>query len=219
MAVTIRDARNGEDLTVPIGGDGLRYILRRDIGDASDLPVFPRLLYSIDRGDPLLLRWFVQRRFILGGHLMAAGMDAASGVSPTRLARIEAEASVSPFGSVSNFPAPADAAGTVVPDLGEAFRAPIASPVRTLFLSGSLDWNTPPFQAEEVRWGFPNSSHIIVRNAGHEQILPHPDVLGAIGRFLSGEDLDDVTAAWPPLQFVPIEGYDPRRTHPSVPRG
>jgi hypothetical protein len=104
-------------------------------------------------------------------------------------------------------------------DLGDTFRSPIVSPVRTLFLSGTLDWNTPPFQAEEVRWGFPNSSHIIVRNAGHEQVLPHPDVLGAIARFLSGADVDDVTAGWPPLRFVPIEGYDPARTHPSVPRG
>jgi hypothetical protein len=67
--------------------------------------------------------------------------------------------------------------------------------------------------------GVPNSTHIIVRNAGHEQVLPHPDVLGAIARFLSGADVDDVTAGWPPLRFVPIEGYDPARTHPSVPRG
>jgi hypothetical protein len=106
-----------------------------------------------------------------------------------------------------------------MPDLGDTFRSPIVSPVRTLFLSGTLDWNTPPFQAEEVRWGFPNSTHIIVKNAGHEQILPHPDVLGAIARFLSGADVGDVTAGWPPLRFVPIEGYDPARTHPSVPRG
>jgi len=218
MLVTIPDPRTRTPLELPIGGDGLRYILRRDIGDASDLPVFPRLLYSIDRGDPTLLRWFVQRRYQLGAHVMSTVMDAASGVSPERLAAIEAEAARSPFRNASNFPMPEDAAGMQAPDLGPGFRAPIVSGVRTLFVSGTLDWNTPPFQAEEVRWGFPNSSHIIVKNAGHEQTLPHPAVQRALGLFLSGQSVDEITAAWPPLRFVPIEGYDPGRTHPSVPR-
>ncbi len=218
MVVTIADPRTRAPIQVPVGGDGLRYILRRDIGDASDLPVFPRLLHSIDRGDPTLLRWFVQRRFQLGVHAMSSVMDAASGVPPGRLALITAEAESSRFRGVANFPYPDDAAGMNPPDLGAEFRSPIVSSVRTLFLSGTLDWNTPPFQAEEVRWGFPNASHIVVRNAGHEQVLTHPAIGPAILRFLRGDNVDEVTAAWPPLRFVPLEGYDPARTHPSVPR-
>jgi pimeloyl-ACP methyl ester carboxylesterase len=218
MVVTVRDARNNSEVRLPIGADGLRYILARDIGDANDLPVFPRLLYTIDKGDPAMLAWFVQKRYTLGAQVMSVVMDAASGVSPTRRAQIDAEASTSPFGTISNFPFPEIADGLDVPDLGEEFRSPLVSNVRALFLSGTLDWNTPPFQAEEVRWGFPHSSHIVVKNAGHEQILPHPDVQRAILRFLRGESVDDVTAAWPPLRFVPIEGSDPARTHPSVPR-
>src|SRR5689334_25089176 len=31
---------------------GLKLILRIDLGDATDLPVYPRLLWSIDHGDP-----------------------------------------------------------------------------------------------------------------------------------------------------------------------
>jgi pimeloyl-ACP methyl ester carboxylesterase len=217
MTVAIRDVRNGEPLDISVGADALRYILRRDIGDASDLPVFPRLLYSIDRGDPTLLGWFVQKRYQLGAHVMSTVMDLASGVSPQRRAMIEAQAARSPFGNISNF-LMGDVAGDLeVPDLGPEFRAPIVSNVRTLFLSGTLDWNAPPFQAEEVRWGFPNSSHIIVRNAGHEQVLPHPKVGRAIFAFLRGDDVDDVTAAWPTRRFVPLEGYHPNVTHPSVP--
>jgi pimeloyl-ACP methyl ester carboxylesterase len=218
MVVTIPDPRTGANLRLPIGADGLRFILLRDIGDASDLPVFPRLLYTIDKGDPTMLAWFVQKRYVLGTNVMTVVMDQASGVSPLRRSRIDAEARVSPFGDVMNFAIPAMAAGLDIPDLGEEFRSPIVSNVRTLFLSGTLDWNTPPFQAEEVRWGFPNSSHIIVKNAGHEQVIPHPDVRRAIVAFLKGESVDGVTAAWPPLRFVPIEGYDAARTHPSVPR-
>ncbi len=217
MMVTIRGAR-GDSLRIPVGGDGLRYFLRRDIGDASDLPVFPRLLYSIDQGDPTLLQWFTQRRFGAGSHVMSAVMDAASGVSALRRAQIEAESAASPFRTIANFPYPDDATGMDAPDLGDGYRSPVVSNVRTLFLSGTLDFNTPPFQAEEVRWGFSDSHHIIVGNAGHEQVLTHPAVRAAIVRFLKGEAVHDVTAAWSPLRFVPLTGHDPERTHPSVRR-
>ena len=38
-----------------------------------------------------------------------------------------------------------------------------------LFISGTLDSNTPPYQAEEMRWSMPRSMHVIVQNAGHER--------------------------------------------------
>jgi pimeloyl-ACP methyl ester carboxylesterase len=104
-----------------------------------------------------------------------------------------------------------------VPDLGDDFRSPLVSDVRALLLSGTLDWNTPPFQAEQLRWGMPNATHLVVRNAGHEQVTTHPEIAGAIRRFLRGEDVSDVDASWPDLQWVPLEGYDPERSHPSVP--
>ena len=145
-------------------------------------------------------------------------MDGASGASPGRWERINAEARTALFGNVMNFPYPHidDVYGT--PDLGENFRAPIVSDVRTLFLTGTLDWNTPPYQAEQVRWGFVNARHIIVENAGHEQVLPQPEIQRAIERFLRGEEVRDVHLALPPLRFVPIDGHDPAVTHPSVPR-
>jgi pimeloyl-ACP methyl ester carboxylesterase len=216
MVVSVQSG--GATIQLPIGSAGLAFMLRRDIGDASDLPVLPRLIYSIDQGDPSLLTWFVQKRYQLGAHVMSCVMVAASGASPSRLAQIEAESATSRFGAVGNFPWPDDVRSIDVPDLGAAFRSPLVSSVRTLLLSGTLDYNTPPFQAEEVRWGLPNSWHVIVRNAGHEQILPHPAVGPAIVRFLRGEDVGDVTAAYPPLRFVPLTGHDPARTHPSVPR-
>ena len=73
-----------------------------------------------------------------------------------------------------------------MPPLPESFRAPIISTLPTLFISGSLDSNTPPYQAEEVRWGFPNSVHVIVENAGHESTLPLPEVQKADGGFSEG---------------------------------
>ncbi len=218
MLVSVRDPKGGGPLQIPIGADGLLFLLRRDIGDASDLPVFPRLLYSIDQGDSRMLEWFARKRFRFGANAMSTIMDAASGASSERLRRIREEASQSRFGNVMNHPYPQIAELWSAPDLGDDYRAPIASPVRTLFLSGTLDWNTPPFQAEEVRWGFPNSSHIIVRNAGHEQVLGHRNVQRAILDFLSGKNVDDATASFPAMRFVPLDGYHPGNTHASVPR-
>lgn len=218
MLVTVIDRATGEPIEIPIGGAGLRFFLRLDIGDASDLPVFPRLLYSIDQGDSRLLEWFARKRFGAGSNGMSAVMDAASGATANRLARIRQEEGEGNFGRVVNFPYPDVGEIWGAPDLGDDYRSPIVSPVRTLFLTGTLDFNSPPYQAEEVRWGFPNSSHIIVKNAGHEQIIQHPEVQRAIIAFLRGENVDDRTAAFPPLRFVPLEGHDPEVTHPSVPR-
>ena len=105
-----------------------------------------------------------------------------------------------------------------VEDLGREYRAPLVSDVRTLLLSGSLDWNTPPYQAERLRWGMPNATHISVENAGHEQVLPQPKIQQAIFRFLRGEDVSDVHVSLPPLRFVPLDGFDAEVGHPSVER-
>ena len=202
-------------MKIQVGPYALNMVLRIDIGDASDLPVFPRLLYSIDQGDYSLLKWFIQKRInlVYGIQGMAATMDAASGASPSRLARIEEEKQESMFKDVVNLRLDLN---WPAPDLGNDFRSPLISTTRTLFMSGTLDFNTPPYQAEKVRWGFSNSSHIIVNNAGHEQILPHPDAVPAIIRFLKGENVNDVTLSHPPLKFIPVRGDAGKLWHPSM---
>ncbi|MFQ5529740.1 MAG: alpha/beta hydrolase, partial [Gemmatimonadota bacterium] len=220
MVVQLENPENGQKFDVAVGRHFLDFIIRRDIGDARDIPVFPRLLYSIDQGDSSVLRWFVQRRagIIIAVNGMSAVMDAASGASPGRLALIAEQADGGLFGNAANFPMPLWNTAWEAPDLGEDHRSPLVSDARTLLLSGTLDWNTPPFQAEQLRWGLTNATHIIVENAGHEQVLPHPDVWAAVAAFLRGEDVSDVRASHPPLTWVPLEGYDPERWHPSVPR-
>lgn len=208
IVVTIDDENSGKSIEVPVGKFGLQAIMRFDIGDASDLPSFPKLLYTIDQGDTSELEWYVQKRYNMfskGVNVLTWVMDGASGASPERWARIHAEAKQSAFGNVMNFPYPQIKEVYGVPDLDDEFRAPLISNVRTLFLSGTLDWNTPPHQAEEVRWGFSNSTHLIVENAGHEQIIPQPEIRKAILDFLQGKDVYDVKVVLPPLKFVAIE--------------
>lgn len=217
VELTVRSPLTRKPMKLKVGAFGLNLLLRFDIGDASDIPVFPRLLYTINQGDYSLLQWFLQKRVGMGVFYgiqgMATTMDKASGVSPERMALIQAQKKTSLFGEVvssdldSSWPAP---------DLGASFRAPLSTDVRTLFLSGTLDFNTPPHQAEEVRWGFANSSHVIVDYAGHEQILPHPKALETILRFLKGENVDDVAMAYPKLQFIPVKGTPGKIKHPSI---
>ncbi len=106
MEVELRGGDNPRP--VAVGAWGLNFILRFDIGDASDLPVFPRLLYSIDRGDPSVLTWFVRRRapIFSGVNLMPTLTDGASGASPERWAMIRAQAQHSMFGDVMVMPWP-----------------------------------------------------------------------------------------------------------------
>lgn len=219
MVVQVPDPSGKGTFPVPIGPFGLRFILRVDIGDATDLVVFPRLLWSIDQGDASVLTWFVQKR--AGGafsvHGMSAAMDEASGATRGRLALIAEQAKTSRFADVVNFPTPGPAAVWGIPDLGDAFRAPLVSSIRTLLVSGELDFNTPPQQAEALRWGMTNATHLIVPNAGHEQTFFQNDAgLPVVVDFLAGKEVGDRKITYPPLEFVPLEGKS--GAHPSVSR-
>ena len=217
MVVTI--PMGPDTLRVPIGAFGLRYMMRFDMGDATDLVVFPRLLWSIDHGDPSVLAWFVRKRArgALGINGMSSVMDAASGTTPGRQALIAFEAKTSRFADVVNFPYPAVDQALNAPDLGDEFRSPLVSGARTLLLSGDLDFNTPPYQAEELRWGMTNTTHLIVEHAGHEQTFWQNDTAAPVViDFLAGKDVRDRKITYPPLRFVPLEGLDPEVTHPSV---
>ena len=218
MQIKVKSPLTGKPMKVTVTPFVLNMIIRIDIGDASDIPVFPRLLYSIDQGDESMIKWFVQKRIRIafGVQGMAATMDPASGATAARKQRIEAEKKTGLFKDMVNFNIGFDWPS---PDLGDEFRAPLLSDVRTLFMSGTLDFNTPPFQAEEVRWGFSNSSHIIVTNAGHEQILAHPKAPAAVIRFLKGEDVNDVALSYPKLRFIPVKGNTNKDLwHPSMGR-
>ena len=181
--------------------------------------MFPRLLWSIDQGDPSVLTWFIAKRGAIALYApgMTYAMDSASGLSPGRRAMIESQ-SASRFAEVVNFPYPDIVEAWGVPDLGDEFRAPLVSSVRTLFLSGELDWNTPPYQAEEIKWGFANAVHLVVSNAGHEQIwFQNEETTAIMVDFLAGDDVRNRRPTYRPLRFLPLDGNDPEVRHPSVP--
>ena len=175
-----------------IGKEGFQYLLRRDIGDTNDTRNVIRMIRDTARDDYAMLSAFAARRygeFGSGVGLMGFAMDCASGTSAERVARIKREIPDSLLGVMTNYPFPEICDALKIPALPESFRAPLFSALPALFISGSLDSNTPPYQAEEVRWGFPNSAHVIVENAGHESTLTLPETGKLMVDFLRGEDV------------------------------
>ena len=207
ITLTINDQKTRKPIEVKIGKFGLQLILMRDLGDTNDLPFFPAMIYTIDKGDYSMLKRLVERRFNeygAGVSLMTFMMDAASGATKQRDVQIAREAQTAMLGNVMNFPFPEIGEVLGNPDLGDKFRSPINTSVPTLFISGSLDNNTPPFQADEVRRTFKRSTHLIVENAGHESMLTETSVQQVIADYLLGQDVSKTKLALPPLKFRPI---------------
>jgi pimeloyl-ACP methyl ester carboxylesterase len=206
VTLPITAAATNEKLNVIVGKFALQLIIEQDLGDTNDLPVFPALFYSMDKGDYSILQRFVEKRFTrrTGLPILKDVMDLASGTTRERQERIRREAKRTLLGNVMNFPYPDIGEAYGHPDLGDQFRSPVRTNVPTLFISGTLDANTPPSQAEEVRKGFARSVHLIVENAGHESMLPDQLVQRTILDFFRGRDVKHVKVSLPALRFSPI---------------
>lgn len=177
---------------ITVGAEGLQYLIRRDIGDTNDTANLIKLVRDASRGDYGMLARYAGRRFSefgRGAALMGTAMDCASGTSPERMAAINRGIRTGVLGRMTNFPFPDICELLKLPALPDGFRAPVMSTLPALFISGTLDSNTPPYQAEEVRWGFPDSTHVIVENAGHESTLVLPEIQSLIVEFLKGGDV------------------------------
>lgn len=206
--VTITDRRGNKQVEVPVSDYGLRYLIMRDLGDTNDLPIFPAWFVTMDRGDYSILKGFVERRYNQFGQGIPVGtllVDGASGATKARRSQIAKEAPMSIMGDMVNFfqfevPGVTDAGI----DLGDEYRSPLRTNVPTLFVSGDMDNNTPPFQADEIRRTFKTSTHIVIRNSGHESTLTQPEVQQIMVDYLNGRDVSQAKFSLPPLKFRPI---------------
>lgn len=210
--VTVTDQKTKQQVEVKVGKFGLQMLMLRDLGDANDLPIFPAWIVTMERGDYSILKRFVERRYNEYGQgisVMTLVMDYASGATKSRFAQIARETPGSLFGEGLNFPFPGIGAVLGKVDLGDAFRGPLKTAVPTLFISGVLDNNTQPFQADEVRRPFKQSTHLVIENAGHESMLTEARVQQTLVDYLRGQDVSAVKIALPPLQFRPIPARQP----------
>ena len=206
VVVRITDVRTRKPIEVRVGKYGLQHLIFRDLGDTNDLPIFPAWLYTMDQGDYSILTRFVDRRYNQYGtglNVMTLVMDTSSGATKARARQIEREARSAMLSDAMNF---LGNVGSVVGnvDSGDAYRSPIRTTVPTIFFSGDFDNQTPPFQADEVRRRFKVSTHIIVKNAGHESMLTETPVQQVMVDYLRGQDVSSTPISLPPIKFVAI---------------
>lgn len=204
----ITDGKTGKKVRMRIGPSGVQAILGSDLNDWARAPLLPAMFASLASGDSTLFLRRVEdlvNTTASGISVMQVATDCASGASPERRSLVARQSKTALLGNVKNMlvnPAFCDLVGN--PDLGPGFREPIYSPVRALFLTGSMDGITPPFQAEEVRWGFPNGTHLLVENGWHE-VLPFNDVQQAVADFFAGRDVRGRKIELPKTRFLSVK--------------
>jgi pimeloyl-ACP methyl ester carboxylesterase len=196
--------RTKEQLRVTVGGDDLRRAVLNVIAERERIERMLQRLLPILQGDyTALAQRAALTRLDNDERVMTLSMDCSSGATRERLALIDSQAADAVLRDVANGYLRAQCATWPYDDLGDGFRAPIHSPVPTLFISGTLDPRTPPATAEEVARGFPNGRHLVIEGAAHDDdlLISSPRIGDLMLRFLSGEDVGHQRVRLAPLRF------------------
>lgn len=207
VSATVTDD-DGTTTTLVLGPDDVRYALASMLDRTRDLVQIPDVIHRMTRGDysrvaePALR---LRRDSIVPA--MTFMMDCASGATPARRARLEAEAADprNVLGDLIDLPFPDLCSACGDPDLGDDFRGPIVSDVPVLFVSGDLDVRTPPQNVAEILPGFSRGVHVLVEGTGHDgrEVLS-PEFRELFGAFLRGEPVTGRTITLPGFQLMPL---------------
>ena len=199
VEVTVKTGEGDETLTFRMGAYPVQLLISMGmISDPVRATNLPRLVYAMANGvfDPVAQ--VLYDNFLKGGFAgkasmsgMSTFMDAASGISPERLANVQEQAKSALLGDALNFPFPA-LFGKVpgVEDLGEEFRSPLSSDVPALMLSGTLDGRTYPEAHDEVARQFSDIHKLTVVNGGHNIFMVDPEITRIIVAFFRGQNPD-----------------------------
>lgn len=200
---------DGATRTIVIGTFDFKRELAKALGGIRDISAIPAQMQALKGGDfqELGAAALRSRRSDVWS-MMTVIMDCACGASPGRWERIAKEAADpakltgdsinAPFGPLTR-----QAAGNVA--LPPAFRAPIRSDCKELFVTGSLDARTPPSNVEELQAGFPNQMHLAVTGETHDSLeMLRPDYQRALKAFISGEDVASQAIEMSEMRFRPL---------------
>lgn len=208
IGVTVTDRTTGGKIPLKVAKLVIQFLVHDLLPNGRSVVGLPALVETLSRGEPSLLAPKVEDLYNglrSGFTAMQFAMRCSQGWSEERRAQVQRQAAHAILGNAMNIGL---TAGSCVAarsaDLGGENISSIWSAVPTLFLSGTLDVNTPPFQAEEIRWGFPNGTHIVVENGFHET-LPSPQVQAIIADFLKGEEVRGRAVKLDLPEFLTVE--------------
>ncbi|MEM7352974.1 MAG: alpha/beta fold hydrolase, partial [Acidobacteriota bacterium] len=189
VRVTVAGEAGGQEVVV--GPWDLQRHVALAVSTLEGFAALPQQLAAATRGDwTAIAKTAVEERHV-GLNAMTLAVDCASGASAERrrlIARQKAapenllgDAIMAPY-----YPEVCSAIGG--PDLGDAFRGPLASDVPVLFVSGDLDVRTPPQNVQEIAGGFARHTHLLVENASHGfRELMSPEYRRLLQSFLRGD--------------------------------
>jgi pimeloyl-ACP methyl ester carboxylesterase len=202
LVFTVADPKTNHSRQVTVGRIALQSAIQADAGDGRFLGGLPAWLYPLAQGNQTVIQRKVEQMYdgLRSTSVLGLILGCQQGWTEDRLGRVRREARTAVLGT-DNSPLPQACAMLELPAVRKEL-PPLFSNVRTLFVSGTLDAAAPPFQAEEVRYGFPNGSHLLVRNATHD-VLVIGAVQEAIANFLKGDDVGGTISAAAPV-FSPL---------------
>ncbi|MBA4852528.1 alpha/beta fold hydrolase [Emticicia sp. BO119] len=205
VVIPVKDQKLKKVIHIPVGKFGLQLILRLDAGDSNDFIYFPAMLYGMEHGDYRILQRYVERRFNQFNGRYGSGISAmrqASGATPKRYAQIRNQGKTAILGNSMN--TPDIYGGWQDIDLGETFRSPFKCDLSTLFISGTLDSNTPVSNVEELLPWFSKARQLNVENAAHEDMLTSAELQQEIIRFFRKTEPGRTSISLPRPRFVPF---------------
>lgn len=207
--ITITRQSTKTPVELAVGDEALRFVVEQMLADGRAIVSLPALLKSIGAGDYSLLEQRIGALYNgFDGHsgLMGRTMNCSAPTPPARLVQTKSEAESSAFGDVIRVDMQPEICKAAVGDfvLDADYFAPLYSTVPTLFLSGSMDANCPPMKADRMRWGFPNSLHLVIDNGFHET-LPAEKVQAVAVDFFRGRDVGERYISFAPPHFLSVE--------------
>ena len=198
------DPATGEKRLVTVGKLDLQCFTRNLLSSRDQISRLPGLYLAMLKGDfgELATSSLTSRRSA-SPPAVDFTMRCASGASAARREKVRTQLTQTLLGIAVDFPMPEVCDFWGIPELGPDFRAPVASTVPVLFVSGTLDAQTPPSNAKEVLAGFPNGRHLLVDGGAHCLLafgLPKGRKLAA--KFLKGDSVSAARLSMPAFGFL-----------------
>ncbi|UIJ46157.1 alpha/beta hydrolase [Sphingomonas cannabina] len=205
VRATVNDD-HGRPQTVVLGAEDLQLALLSHTDDAAHWPAFILSLYHGHYDD--WARETIDDRRAGPVKLIGPLVDSSLGATPDRDYLLRTDPAVGLIGSwnyEANF---ASATDWPTPDMGDAVRRPIVTPVPIVFVHGDWDTSTPVENTLGLLPYFPNGHAILVHRAGHDgtfyQLRKNPAAKQAIYDFLR----TGATAALPTDVALTVPRFD-----------
>jgi pimeloyl-ACP methyl ester carboxylesterase len=208
LTVHVRSGSAKQEVDLRVGAFLLQFAIKSMLPNGRKADRIPALVYSLANGDTSLLTGIVQDLYngLTSGYTaMQFAVMCSDGWSNSRRQLAQEQAAHSVFADVPFFQHDARlCSGVSATRPASDSLLPIWSSVPTLLISGTLDGNTPVYQAEEVLWGLANGGSVVVENGFHET-LPSSEVQAIVTEFFSGAEVKRRIVQFAPLNFLTIE--------------